>query len=276
MHGRSPPSETEATRRTGRTVPREYAMTTQDTRKKAGLFRLINWKPVRFIEVFVFLVLVILLTPFLDRTPLLAPLLATFFLNILIVCLSFAGFEVRRRWPLIMLWLLGPLFDWAALRTAHAPTVLQLQVASDLARTLLLLFCVASILRYVLTSHEVTLDTIFGAFVAYFMIAFAFATIFHVAAICEPASFSMAGGPEVGDGGHSLRMRLNYFSFVTIATVGYGDIVPRRPVTQTLAVLEAIIGQFYMAGLIAWLVGVHSRRGTGGESKHGAPEKNRP
>ena len=234
-------------------------MTTQDTRK-VGIFRLINWKPVRFVEIFIFLILVILLTPLLGRTPLLAALLAAFLLNIMIVSLSFAGVGIRRRWPLIILWLLGPLLDLAALRTGDIQTAMQLNVTSDLVRALLLIIFVVLILRYVLTSNEVTLDTIFGAFVAYFLIAFAFSAIFQAVAVFEPTSFSMVGITD-GEDGSSLKMRLNYFSFVTIATLGYGDIVPRLPVTQTLAILEAVIGQFYMAALIAWLVSVHAGRG---------------
>jgi predicted nucleic-acid-binding Zn-ribbon protein len=58
----------------------------------------------------------------------------------------------------------------------------------------------------------------------------------------------------------SLKVQLNYFSFVTIATLGYGDIVPKLPTTQMLAILEAVIGQFYMAVVIAWLVGTYVRR----------------
>lgn len=236
-------------------------MTTQDTRK-VGIFSLIHWKPVRFVEIFIFLILVILLTPLLDRTPLLTALLAAFLLNLMFISLSFTGVGVRRRWPLFILWLLGPLLDWAALRAGNIQTAMQLNVTSDLVRALLFIIFVVLILRYVLTSHEVTLDTIFGAFVAYFLIAFAFSAIFHAVAVFEPASFSMAGITDGGDG-RSLKMRLNYFSFVTITTVGYGDIVPRLPLTQTLAILEAVIGQFYMAALIAWLVGVHASRGKG-------------
>lgn len=44
-----------------------------------------------------------------------------------------------------------------------------------------------------------------------------------------------------------------YFS---LATLGYGDILPSSPFTQMLAVLEAVIGQFFMAVLVAWLVGM--------------------
>jgi voltage-gated potassium channel len=238
-------------------VLREYAMTTQHTRK-AGLFSRINWKPIRFVQLFIFLILYIILSPILDRTPLLSSLLSVFFLNVLIVSLSSVGFDVRLRWPLIVLWLLALLLGWASLWTEDLLAAMMFSVTSDIVGALLLIICVVLILRYVLKSHEVTLDTIFGAFVAYFIIAFAFSCIYQAVAVFEPASFSM---PGVTDGGHgiSLKIQLNYFSFVTIATLGYGDIVPRLPVTQTLAILEAVIGQFYMAGIIAWLVSAYAR-----------------
>jgi voltage-gated potassium channel Kch len=233
-------------------------MTTQFTRI-AKRFHRINWKPFRFVELFIFLVLVILLSPLLNRTPLLSALLTAFFLNILIVSLSFAGFSVCGRWALVLLWLFGPLLDWAALGTGDLTTAMWLYITSDIFRTLLLIISVVLILRYVLKSREVTLDTIFGALVAYFLIAFAFSAIFQAVAVFEPTSFSIAGvtGAEDSD---SLKMQLNYFSFVTIATLGYGDIVPKLPVTQTLAILEAVIGQFYMAVIVAWLVSAYARR----------------
>jgi voltage-gated potassium channel len=48
---------------------------------------------------------------------------------------------------------------------------------------------------------------------------------------------------------------LVYFSLVTLATVGYGDITPATELTRSLAVVEAILGQFYIAVLIADLIG---------------------
>jgi hypothetical protein len=48
-----------------------------------------------------------------------------------------------------------------------------------------------------------------------------------------------------------------YYSYVTLATLGYGDIAPRLPLSQMLAVIEAIIGQFYIAVVIAWLMSVY-------------------
>ena len=52
-------------------------------------------------------------------------------------------------------------------------------------------------------------------------------------------------------------MEMRYFSFMTLTTVGYGDIVPHSSATRTLAALEAVVGQIYLTVLIARLVGLH-------------------
>jgi uncharacterized membrane protein len=51
-----------------------------------------------------------------------------------------------------------------------------------------------------------------------------------------------------------------YFSFVTMSTLGYGDIVPETPVARTLAWMQSVLGQFYLAVLVAWLVNAIPRR----------------
>jgi hypothetical protein len=53
---------------------------------------------------------------------------------------------------------------------------------------------------------------------------------------------------------------LTYYSFVTLTTVGYGDISPVSPATRTLAWVEAVTGQFYLAVIVAGLVGGRRRR----------------
>jgi voltage-gated potassium channel len=50
---------------------------------------------------------------------------------------------------------------------------------------------------------------------------------------------------------------MRHFSFVTLATVGYGDIVPHSATARTVALLEAMLGQFYLVALIGRLVGLH-------------------
>ena len=50
---------------------------------------------------------------------------------------------------------------------------------------------------------------------------------------------------------------MRYFSYIRLATVGYGDIVPRTTGARTMTILEAILGQFYLVALIGRLVGLH-------------------
>ena len=57
--------------------------------------------------------------------------------------------------------------------------------------------------------------------------------------------------------------RAVYFSFVTIATLGYGDIVPKSEVTQGMAVLQAVGGQMYLAVLVARMVSLYTRPADG-------------
>jgi voltage-gated potassium channel len=233
--------------------------------KRAGFFRWLRWKPARFVQLFAFIMVVMLLSPILNRTPLLMIILAAFFLNILIVTISSAGFSPRRLWILLAVWLIGTLLDGSSLWLGTPSSVHILSAASQLAKGLLLAICVVMILRYVLKSNVITVDTIFGALVAYLLIAFTFSSLYEAVAVIEPASFNMPARAESG-GGLAPTFDLGYFSFVTIATLGYGDIVPSLPVTQMLAILEAVTGQFYMAVVVAWLVSALAGRRLKSES----------
>ena len=57
------------------------------------------------------------------------------------------------------------------------------------------------------------------------------------------------------------RTHLLYFSFVTLTTLGYGDITPLTPVSGNFAILEATVGQLYLTVLVARLVGMHISQG---------------
>jgi voltage-gated potassium channel Kch len=62
-------------------------------------------------------------------------------------------------------------------------------------------------------------------------------------------------------------MQFRYFSFVTLATVGYGDIVPATAGARTAALLEAMLGQFYLVALVGRLVGLHIVHGGDSRSR---------
>ncbi len=105
------------------------------------------------------------------------------------------------------------------------------------------------ILRDILLSQEITIDTIRGGICVYLLIGFVWALFYGITASVDSNAFSQ---PiiEIESYGRAV-----YFSFTTLTTLGYGDIIPVSPLAKMLTNLEAIIGQLYPAILIAILVG---------------------
>jgi hypothetical protein len=117
------------------------------------------------------------------------------------------------------------------------------------------------ILFDVVKDEEVTLDKIFGAFCVFLFIGLVWAMIYALLENFQPGSFSnLPFGREVLEGEFSLRDILSvfiYYSFITLTTLGYGDITPVTGAARSFASLEAIVGQMYLTVLVARLVGLH-------------------
>lgn len=125
--------------------------------------------------------------------------------------------------------------------------------------TILFMFtCVGSILYDVVLRAHVTLETLRGVICAYFMVAFAFAFVYYMLEYLVPGTFKFGYGEVSILSFTSFISEMFYFSFVTLLTIGYGDIVAVKDVGQTATVLEGVIGQFYVAILVARLVSVYS------------------
>ncbi|MGD9289347.1 MAG: potassium channel family protein [Desulfobacterales bacterium] len=116
-------------------------------------------------------------------------------------------------------------------------------------------YAAINILRIIAKSEKVTRETIFAAIVAYLLIALMWAFLYMILEVLSPGSFSF---PDWGSWGET--MRYEYLSFVTITTLGYGDITPVTDKASALVIMEAVVGQIYMVVLIAWLVGMHVSR----------------
>jgi voltage-gated potassium channel len=76
--------------------------------------------------------------------------------------------------------------------------------------------------------------------------------IFVAVETLHPGSFNIPEGQNIEASRYFL-----YYSFVTLTTLGYGDITPATSITRSLCILEAVIGQLYLVVQVAWLVGVH-------------------
>ena len=127
--------------------------------------------------------------------------------------------------------------------------------AGQLIWVLLSLAVGIGILRVALGSGHVDSERIFAALSLYILFGLAFGVLFTSVELIQPGSLSGIGtGPE----DRSVLMNQTiYFSFVTLATLGYGDIVPVTPVTRGLANLESILGQLYLTVLVARLVSLY-------------------
>jgi len=114
-----------------------------------------------------------------------------------------------------------------------------------------------NIIRYLMTEREVTADTLYGAVSAYLLLGLIFGTAYGIVETVSPGSFANLPVDSVdGRGLGSASIALDYFSLVTLTTLGYGDVTPLSQMARSLAVLEAVAGQFYLAVLVARLVGL--------------------
>jgi hypothetical protein len=140
----------------------------------------------------------------------------------------------------------------------------------------------ATIMRVIFREPVVTADSVYGAFCSYVLIGMVFGHLYCILETVVPGSF-------VGTEEFAAQLRdenrrhflLTYFSLVTLTTVGYGDIAPARESARGLVAVEAIVGQFYLAVLIAEVIGKRVSQalsgaelnGTGGgTSSRGRPE----
>ena len=113
-------------------------------------------------------------------------------------------------------------------------------------------YIIILILHHIFKQKEVTLETIYGAIVVYILIGLMWVFLYKMVEILHPNSFSLASVLTA-----ESKKNLYYFSFVTLTTLGYGDVTPVSFPAKSIAMSEAIVGQMYIAVLIARLVGIH-------------------
>lgn len=134
-------------------------------------------------------------------------------------------------------------------------------VVHNALQTLFLGFAAAVILSNVLKEKQVTGDEVLGAVCGYLLAGMAWANVYALTELVSPGSFSMSHGfAEDLPDWHARAAVFNYFSLVTLTTMGYGDITPARPPATIFVTLEAVFGQFYIAVLVAQLVGLRLAR----------------
>ena len=130
--------------------------------------------------------------------------------------------------------------------------------------TVFLVFLTLVIMFAVFRDETVTFDTIFGAVCAYLLLGMTWGTAYALLVVISPDSLSvspaLAHASGWGEPISAFTPVLQYYSFTTLATLGYGDVSPLSPGARALSVMEGLAGQLYLAVLVARLVGIHTAR----------------
>ncbi|MGD8468648.1 MAG: potassium channel family protein [Desulfobacterales bacterium] len=193
----------------------------------------------RFIYIIFAIMLVLLVNPFIRPLGLIGHLLSTLFLSMIPLASAYALTENRKK-AIIVLIIAAPFVILDGLNVFF--THRSLMVVAFSFGTILYFYIVILLVINLLSIRVITADLIFCAISIYLLIGIMWAGIYSVLEGISPGSFS-----EASD--------LLYFSFVTLTTVGFGDVAPLSVLCKRLAVFEAAMGSIYMAVIIAMIVG---------------------
>jgi hypothetical protein len=129
--------------------------------------------------------------------------------------------------------------------------------------SLLYLIAPLSLLRALVLRGQIDVETLFGAVDTYLLIGFFFAFTYRTIA-------QLQGGPFFGSAGEGSMPQDLFFSFTTLTTTGYGNLVPAANPGQSFAVLEMLIGQLFLVTAVAKIINVWTPKRRPGQHDDGA------
>ena len=202
--------------------------------------------PNRFQLLLVPLALLILVQPLVAQGNL--PGYATKVLTLLVIVGAYRILKPHRK----LMWASGILFVIAAVAvpTDQVSAGWTAHVIGGLASVSALTITALVIAYEAVRERWVTRDTLLGALAVYLLIGITSTVLYELIEILAPGSFTNIQGLSPAQ----LFAELNYFSLVTLTTLGYGDIAPVAATARMLAALEAIVGQFVVAAVVGLLI----------------------
>jgi hypothetical protein len=214
-----------------------------------------EWPKHGFLSLLVGLVSLIVVYPFFYNLPY-ANLILDIFISFILL-FSIYSFSRKRQVIIIALCLAVPAFiiSWSKYFFFHS-LLAQIEI---IFRILFFVYILFVLTLGVFKARKVNTNIIYGSVCIYLLMGLTWAFIYSLLELTHPGSFhSML--PEFDPGNNlqeGITLRLVYFSYVTLTTLGYGDITPVTPPAQLIASMEAITGQFYLTILVARLIGMH-------------------
>ncbi len=205
----------------------------------------------RFQNLLIWLFLYLVLSPMLEGLPHTGLLFQLLFSAVLLSAVYTINQKDHLARPAIVLLTISVLLIWI-----NAFALISISnIAIDVLVALYLGLMVYAFGRYIFTARRIDTELICAALCLYFLIGLLWAAVLMLLQECVPGSFAGSGL----NGVLSLRKEFHYFnylSFVTLTTLGYGDITPQTPAAMALCQVEAILGQFFITVLVARLVGI--------------------
>ena len=166
--------------------------------------------------------------------------------------LTLLASAVPRRWMLMALVLVPPILAVAALAGTSGNRS-AVGNAAYIMSALLVITCAVVIARRIAKHPKISVRTVMGTVCIYLFAALLFALIYRTMDM-------MDGGPFFAQTNDPAGIDYIYFSFVSITTLGFGDLSPASDLGKITAVVEAIIGQLYLVTVVALFVGNIGRR----------------
>ena len=216
---------------------------------QTGLFSLGDRSETRRVAVLlVSTVVFIIILPFSSSIPLLAEAVH---LTVVASAVLVAATTRRTFWTAAVLGLATLILNVLARHTPHDSFVIVYVVVNSL----LFVYVVVLMLGRIFSTRVVTQETIYLAIASYMLVGLVWSFAYIGLETFRPGSFSFAAHlePEV------FWTDLYYFSFVTMTTLGYGDITPVSQPARSLAILEAICGVMFLGVLIGRLIGAYGK-----------------
>jgi len=209
--------------------------------------RLLPWyRRQRFLFLMIALLLAIAISPLFDQVRVLG-----LFSDVFLTLVFLSGlWAVSQQRSVLIAGLVLALPMLVSTWSQHLVSLPPLEIFGRICGLFFMLLLVVKILHFIFQSRRVDTELVLAAIVVYLLLGLAWSFGYGLIEALHPGSFNQ---PHEGVNSFSF----GYFSFVTLTTLGYGDITPVSQVARSTTILEAIIGQLYLTVLVARLVGMH-------------------
>lgn len=213
-----------------------------------------------YIILLICFLLMLALFPFFNQT-LISQMLFNIFFSLILVAALYTASETKVRFVIGLSFLIPSLVTrWVTYFSDHSFGIILNMVAT----LIFLCFIIFFLSRSVFSARKISINMIYGTTCIYIVLGVAWGELFALIDFFNPEAFSGIPAHSLIQGSLThLTFRfenLLYYSFVTLTTLGYGDITPLFPGVKFLSILEAITGQIYIATSIARAVGLYLAR----------------